>query len=452
MSADPIRGKALKVLTGVYQGGHLDALLDHTLERTEEPQDRAFLAELVLGTLQWRARYQHILTQFIKRKMPADDRLQALLHLSLHQLVGQDGVPAFAALHQAGELCRKLVSPGKVGFVNGVLQAVRRRVIADDGGLNQNSLQGLFADLQEGGPEHLAAWHSFPVWLVRRWVERFGSERTAAMLDFNNQAVPMAFHVLEPSDPAIVSKALEAWGIAHENPAGSRCLVATERPPRAAVARALELQPRLIVQDPVVQEATGWLLSGLRAPQGAVLDMCAAPGGKTARLAAAWPQAERIVAMDNRPHRVKMLQDTVGRIDEPRIDVLESDGLEAPFEPGTFDAVLLDGPCSGTGVLRHHPDGRWQLKKNTPARNGRILRKLAHAAADLVAPGGHLLYATCSLEVHENERVIAKLLRERDDLDPLPDAAGRWQRLWLPGEGAWAGDGFFAARLRRKMD
>ncbi len=408
MSAAPVRGRALRVLTEVYGGAGLDALLDRALDGTPAGQDKAFLAELVRGTLQWRGRYQHILQQFVRR-LPADDRLLALFHLSLHQLLALDGVPPFAVLHQAGELCRRHVGEGKVGFVNGVLRAMMRRLLepGNEGGVRPEALAEVFRGLEPGSVEYLAAWHSHPVWLVRRWLERFGPERTAALLAFNNGAVRPAFHVLRPADPGPMAEALKLLGLdllgaETAGALGGRCLMLRERAPRALLAEALRRHPPLIVQDPAVQEATGWLLAGVPAPVGAVLDMCAAPGGKTARLAAAWPQAERVVAMDNRPHRVRMLRQTVARLGDERIEVVQGDGLAAPFPPGSFEVVLLDGPCSGTGVLRHHPDGRWQLGKNVPARNGRILRKLAHAAADLLAPGGTMLYATCSLEPHEN--------------------------------------------------
>jgi len=111
--------------------------------------------------------------------------------------------------------------------------------------------------------------------------------------------------------------------------------------------------------------------------------------------------------------------------------------------------VLLDGPCSGTGVLRHHPEGRWRLNSDVPARNGPTLLELADNAAVLLEPGGLLMYATCSLEPEENEEVIDRLLAERSDLEPAPSAGdGQWRRLWLPGESP--GDGFFAARMRKK--
>ncbi|MFO7610410.1 MAG: hypothetical protein R6X35_14690, partial [Candidatus Krumholzibacteriia bacterium] len=195
--------------------------------------------------------------------------------------------------------------------------------------------------------------------------------------------------------------------------------------------------------------ATGWLLAGLPAPDGPVLDLCAAPGGKTRRLAAAWPDAPLLVAADARVGRLPLLRDAAARGDGCPVALAAADGAAPPFAPGRFAVVLLDGPCSGTGVLRHHPDGRLRLRPGVPAANGRILRVLARQAAELLRPGGVLLYATCSLEPEENEQVLDSLLAGGVPLAPLPHPDdGLWRRTWLPGAGD--GDGFFAARLRRE--
>ena len=173
--------------------------------------------------------------------------------------------------------------------------------------------------------------------------------------------------------------------------------------------------------------------------------LCAAPGGKTARLAAVLGAGRLIVAMDNRPRRMRLLRDTIERTRSSRVALVQGDGTAPPLAGGRFSAVLLDGPCSGTGVLRRHPDGRWNLRPEAPARNGDRLLALAKQAADLLAPGGVLLYATCSLEREENEDVIERLQSGRADLEPATGTDDR--RAWLPGESC--GDGFFAAKLRR---
>ncbi|HPF70896.1 MAG TPA: transcription antitermination factor NusB [Candidatus Krumholzibacteria bacterium] len=454
MSADPVRRRALALLEAVENGGHLDAQLDDALAELRaggaEARDAAFLAELVRGTLQWRLRYDHLVRRYARRNPPTDLRLLCLLRLSLHQLVALDQVPPFAAVHQAGELCKAAVSPRLTGFVNGVLQAARRELRPDETtGPDQRAsrLAAAFGDLEAGSPAWLAAWHAHPRWLVDRWVRRFGAEATDALLAFNNRPVSPAFHVLAPHDPAAAADDLAAAGCPVDALGDGRTLVCRERPPRALIASLLQARPWLLVQDPAVQQATGWLMEGIDGAGLPVLDLCAAPGGKTRRLAAAWPGSQVLVAADHRAPRLRLLVEAAGRIDARPVAVVAADGAAPPFRAGAFGVVLLDGPCSGTGVLRHHPDGRLQLKKGAAANNGRLLQELARQAADLLAPGGVLLYATCSLEPEENEQVLDRLLGAGVPLAPRPAADGAWRRTWLPGEAQ--GDGFFAARLVR---
>ncbi len=460
MSIDPLRQQALEIIVEVYEGEALDPLLDRALNNLEDRRQAGFLAELVRGTLQWTGRYHHILKCFLKRKPSHDNKELALFHMTLHQLLGLDGVPAYAAIHQAGELCRSYVEERKVGFVNGVLQAVRRRLLPEeslDMAQREALMKPLFENLIDDHVAWLAAWYSHPHWLVQRWVDQYGAGPAEAICDFNNQPVVMAFHVLEPADPVDVATALGQAGLEVIPGLHPRTLLLEDRPGRARLGEIMEQHPCLIVQDPTVQAATRWLLSSSSVLANSpledmpVLDMCAAPGGKSVCLAIDWPGSGTIVALDNRPFRIGLLKSTVKRTGQSRIEVVDGDGLDAPFTPGHFGAVLLDGPCSGTGVMRHHPDGRWALSNRKPGRNGRTLRKLAHASLDLLAPGGLLLYATCSLEPLENELVLDKLMAERDDVEICPDEQGTWKRQWLPGDSSEEpGDGFFAARLRKK--
>ncbi|MEN8007711.1 MAG: transcription antitermination factor NusB [Candidatus Krumholzibacteriota bacterium] len=458
MKADPVRLRAHDVLMAVDQGRSLDQELAPRLNNLADPRDRAFLAELVRGTLQWQGRYDHLIRHFASRKPPTDSPTLCLLRLSLHQMLGLDSVPAFAAIHQAGELCRRRPGARKVPFINGLLRNVKRQVMPDrqdektSAAERENRLRRIFEETITDRAARLAAWQSHPLWLVRKWIAAYGWETAEAVCSWNNRPVPLVFHVLAPMDPEKAVAILAEAGCRISDRPRERVLVSAERIGRARLDEILGQNPWLIVQDPTVQAATAWL-AGRPADESAggdfpVLDMCAAPGGKTAFLAASWPGICRIVAMDNRPGRIRLLTSTVKRIETDRVDVLLADGRRPPFGPGTFGAVLLDGPCSGTGVLRHHPEGRWKLKAGVPAHKGAVLRELAGRAADLLAPGGLLMYATCSLEPEENEDVVDHLLARRDDLEPAPDDAGRWRRTWMPGD--LRGDGFFAARLRKK--
>ena len=206
MKLDPVRLQALDILVQVDEGWRLDGLLDRALDAQPGAQERGLLAELVRGTLQWRERYRHVLKSFVTRDLPTDPHLFWLLLLSLHQLLALDGVPAYAAVHQAGELCSRRVSEQKVGFVNGVLQSVKRLVLP--GGQEQapsaeraQRLRPLFDDLEDDPARRLAAWESHPAWLVQGWVQRFGLETTRNICQANNLPVAMGLRVLEPADP-----------------------------------------------------------------------------------------------------------------------------------------------------------------------------------------------------------------------------------------------------------
>ncbi len=457
MKADPVRRRAHEILIEVAGGKPLDRVLAEGLDLTADGRDRAFLAELVLGTVQWQGRYDHLIKRFSRKKAPDDAPTLTLLRMSLHQMIGQQTVPAYAAIHQAGELCRLQPGKRKLPFVNGMLQSVKREVLgkmdqgSGDPAQRDNFLRPFFAMPGADRCAELAAWQSHPLWLVKKWVDQFGWEMAETICTWNNRPVPLVFHALAPVDPATAARELSDAGCPVTSTSMDRTLVAENRIGRKHLDEILKRFPWLIVQDPTVQRATAWLAGEVPATIGAgtapLLDMCAAPGGKTAYLAANWQSNGRIVAMDPHPERIRMLAATMKRIETDRVDVLLADGNQAPFGHGEFGAVLLDGPCSGTGVLRHHPEGRWRLKKGVPARKGVALGRLAEKAADLLMPGGLLMYATCSVEPEENEEVVERLLAQRADLETAPDRDGHWRRLWLPGE--VSGDGFFAARLRK---
>ena len=454
MRPDPIRSRALEVLTAGLEGGLLDPVLDRALAETPDARDRAFLSGLVRGTLQWQGRYDHVIACFARKAPPRDLRLLMILRMALHQMLTLDAVPPFAVVHQAVELAKTGKGRGTAGFVNGLLQAVGRVVFDPAGGPapsfadKEARLRPLFSPLgPEDGSAFLAAWHSHPRWLVERWVRSLGPQAAADLCAFNNLKVPVDLHVLGSGDLDEAAAWVESAALGPVTRVGESGLRLERRPARGRMKELLEGRPDLIVQDATIQEATAWLASSLLPGlSGSVLDMCAAPGGKTAHLGAILKTgAAPLVAMDPDARRMELLTGTLARTRTGAVRV-RADGLRPPFRRGSFAAVLLDGPCTGTGVLRHHPEARWRLDEDAIARKARVLDDLADRAADLLAPGGLLMYATCSLEPEEGPAVTARLL-ERGDLEPVPDLQGRWQRLWAP-PGA-PGDGFFGAVLRR---
>jgi 16S rRNA (cytosine967-C5)-methyltransferase len=315
-------------------------------------------------------------------------------------------------------------------------------------------VQPLFDDLATSRADYLAAWWSHPGWLVQRWCARFGDDVTEQLLRHANTPAPVTLHVLPGHDRDQAHARLATAGVASEPVTGyPRALQLTDRHDRPTLRRILAEIPGLIVQDAGAQAVIDWLTRegrDLGVATAPVIDLCAAPGGKTVHLRSLVPDTVTVVAMDHHRRRLERVREHRDRLGLTGVQLLAGDGVRPPLVAGCADAALLDGPCSGTGVGRHHPEGRWRLRPGTLERNGARLRALAGAAVDLLAPGGRLYYATCSLEPEENEAVIADLLECRPDLMPDPDPDGRHERSWWPWETGT--DGFYAARLQRRTE
>ena len=462
MSADPRRRAVLAALLAVRRGRSLDAALAQLRRRLgNDHEAMAAAEELLRGVLQWQGRYDHLVARFSRRRPTDDPTVRGVLHLALHQLLTSRGVPAYAAVHQAGELLRAEGRRRAVGYANAVLQGIQRTVAAASTGTPLEAIAPLF-DLptDPDDPRHddpaviarLAAWWSHPGWLVERWCARLGVTETARLLAHANTPAPVTIHVLPGQDPAVAAAALDdAGGACEPVPGFPRALRLVARHDRESLRRLLGSTGGLLVQDAAAQAVVDWLTDAgddLVAVPGPVVDLCAAPGGKALHLRALLPADRLLVAMDRQPRRLGRLRENRDRLAPAGLPLLVGDGTRPPLRPGSVGAVILDGPCSGTGVARHHPEGRWRLRPATLEHNAERLLALARAAADLLVPGGRLYYATCSLEPEENEDVIARLLAERDDLEPAPDPGGAAQRRWW----GWrrGTDSFFAARLRRR--
>ncbi len=444
MSDRDLRHAAWRILRRVEQGAPLGPALDSVLADLEDDRHRRQLAELVKGTLRLQGRYDALLERLARPGLRVRPAVRTALRLGLHQLLGMEGVPAYAAVDQTVRLVRRVGGRGAAGFANAVLQNVARRLAAAADRPPQEALAELLPPRAEDPAGWLSAWHSHPRWLVERWLARWGEEATERLLRHDNLPPPLTLAVLPPAEPGRLARELVAAGIAvTPGTLSPRALRVDGRLDRSRLRRLLATHPDLVVQDEAVLAATEFLLADAEPP---AVDLCAAPGGKTLHLLRRLPAGE-VCAADVDRRRLPLLREAAKRIESPPPPVVCADGRRPPWRDGTFGTVLLDGPCSGTGVLRRHPEGRWRLEPRLPASNGERLWELAMAAARLLRPGGLLLYATCSLEPEENEAVVERLREALPWLEPAP-VDGLWQRQWLPWrEGA---DGFFAVRLRRK--
>ncbi len=420
----PARGRALLILRAIRSGELADRAFTR-LVADAPPRDRAWLHELVYGTLRLQGRIDYILSQFVKRplaKLDAD--VHDILRLAVYQLLEMDSVPAYAAVSEAVELTRQTKAKSASGFVNGVLQSIQRQ---------RDKLE-----------RDEAKWTSHPKWLLDRWRKQFGWEATQALTAANNRRPELYIRPIGRAPIEAIAE-LASHKIEAEPVEGAPdALHITSAQPVTAV---LEATPS-IVQDP----AAG-LVVRYADLDGVVADLCAAPGGKAIAIADGLTRGF-VVASDVSANRMQRLTENLRRLPNLPVHVLVADGLYPAL--AACDAVLIDAPCTGTGTFRRHPDGKWRIKPADLKALVALQRGLLHAAAQLLQSGGILTYATCSLEPEENELQVRAFLEEQSGAFRLAPPSSWHDNTQLTNDGMLqllphrhGFDGAFAARLVR---
>jgi 16S rRNA (cytosine967-C5)-methyltransferase len=433
--ASRVRVRAVEILRQALRRGEEVPPLLASREAGLSPPDRDLLREIVYGVLRHRGALDSELASVSRAPLARlEGDLREILEVALYQIRRLDRVPAYAAVDEAVRHARSRSGERAAKLVNAVLRRLADRPAPPAAG---------------GASEaELARQSSHPEFLVRRWVERFGRAETCRILESDN--VPSSIDLLvnpRRTDIETLRRALEAEGVTTESsPLSPLALTVTGGNP---IASPLLSEGHFTIQD-VGAQALALLLP----PGDLLVDLAAAPGGKTFA-ALALGRARRAIALDRSEARLERLAGNARRLGETRAHAVAGDFLAPPLPAARFDRVILDAPCSGTGTLRKNPEIRYRLTPAVVEDLARTQTKALAAAADLLAPGGYLLYATCSLEAEENERVVEKLLPRRPELalQPIdapealrPFVTGARFRLF-PGEHT---DGFTAHLLRRR--
>jgi 16S rRNA (cytosine967-C5)-methyltransferase len=404
-------------------GDYVEKLLERELARHALAHlDRALCQELVYGMVRW----QGTLDWLVARKTGGraqNASLRALLHLGLYQLFWLQRIPDHAAVHETVELAKRLGFGPRAGFLNAVLRGYIRQ---------RDQTKEMLEALKQTDP---AAGYSHPRWLVERWQARWGQARTAQLLAWNNQPPPVYARLNElKTDAARLAARWQQEGVEFEERSwdwtGPRLVFELRRHPPLAALGSFQ-DGWFYVQDPSTLLAVRQLDPQ---PGETILDVCAAPGGKTTHIAQRMGNRGRIGARDNQPERLKLLEENCRR--------LGVTGVEIPAAPGPFDRILIDAPCSNTGVLRRRVEARWRVQPAEIKRLGKAQSALFAQAAPELKPGGTLVYSTCSLEPEENEEVVRRFLEDH------PDFKLENERQLLPFiEGV---DGAYVATLRHR--
>jgi 16S rRNA (cytosine967-C5)-methyltransferase len=443
---------AFEILLRVEKaGGYASDLLHARLAKSVKPADAALATELTLGVLRWRRLLDFLLAGRVGRPLESLDlEVLTALRLGFYQLRFLDRVPPHAAVNEAVELVRFAKKRSAAGLVNAVLR---------------NSVKSARKPAEEFLPsdlplaERLGILHSHPTWMVERWLQKFGEALTISLLESNNSVPPLTCVAIHPSQRDEIISGLEKSG-AKVSPGRWLEAAFTVSGVNPAASEPFEAG-RVFIQDEASQ-IVALLVDAARGD--AVLDLCAAPGGKTALLALAANAEALVIAGDLHPSRLRAMR---SRLATAGIENVRYVGLNAtrplPFSQ-PFDRILADAPCSGTGTLSRNPEIRWRLEpKDLINLHGRQVKLMTHALAAL-APGGRLVYSTCSLEPEENEDVVHEALATQPEIRTgvgaatlaphLLDAAaastlfdtGGFLRTFPPEHRT---DGFFAAILER---
>jgi 16S rRNA (cytosine967-C5)-methyltransferase len=396
---------AYDILSAVTSGRFdLPAAIAHTRGSLTDERDRALAAEIATGVQRQRAALDHLIAHFARRPLERlDAEVLEILRLSVYQLLHLSRVPASAVVDDAVNLAGKAGKRSAGGLVNAVLRGISRARSA----LPLPAKPADESD-RERALDYLSVTLSHPRWLAARWYDRLGLPRAEAWMVFNNRPAPLTLRAngLRASVGEVRDRLAGAGVTTRPGRFAPDSLVVEEgHPLRGPDADG----GWFIVQDEASQLVA--LLAGER-PGPLVLDTCASPGGKTTAFAAAVDGRGLVIACDVRDRRMTLLRHTVRTAGADNVKLVQADVMAPlPFHTA-FSTVVVDAPCSGLGTLRRDPDIRWRRREadlDTLALAQR--RMLAHAAA-VVAPGGRLVYATCSSEPEENEDLAAAFLRE----------------------------------------
>jgi 16S rRNA (cytosine967-C5)-methyltransferase len=442
MPVSPARRAAFSILLAVEKrSAYASELLSAEGEEKLSHADHRLATEIVMGVLRWRSVLDRQISTHSAHPLAKMD-LEALISLRMgaYQLQFLERVPSRAVIHESVELMKHARKRSAAPFVNAVLRKLQPvpKPPAD-----------AIVKSQDGVELSDASAH--PIWLVERWIEQFGFERTRAICLHDQQIPETTIRITDDS----IARQLQYEGIELKS---GKLLASARHIKSGDITRTkLFVEGRVAIQDEASQ------LVALLVGQGQnILDCCAAPGGKTRILAERNPQA-KVLALELHPHRARVLRKMA-----PQKNVRVVTGDATKFSAGErFDRILADVPCSGTGTLARNPEIKWRLTPqdlaDLQARQSAILL----AAMEQLAPGGKLIYSTCSLEREENSAIVEKALSAKSAFKLL-DCGDELRMLQQQGELMWAdipsllqgpylrtipgvhpGDGFFAAVLTR---
>ncbi len=454
MTGDP-RKTALDIL--LFWQSKQSITLDKSLEKYGHDlsilskKDRGFCNALVFGTLRHREFIDWIISHYSNTSInKIHQTLLYILRLGLFQIIYMDRVPDFAAINTSVEIAKKLRGKKAAGFINAIL----RKAIKEYSKI-------AFPDKQKKFSKHISVKYSIPSWLTKRWTKTYGADQTEIICKqiYEIPSITLRVNTLKTDRQALstqIENQVKNIALTQHSPAGIRFT----NPSLPIQDMDLFKNGAFQIQDEAAQIVTAFLSPQ---PDEKVLDACAGLGGKTGHIAQLMENKGIIVATDSEPKKLESLSQDAVRlgidiIQTKPVDILKTTIKDFDFY---FDRVLIDAPCTGLGVLRRNPDAKWKRTTKDITRLAAKQKKMLNAAANLVRPGGILVFAVCSCEKEENEDIVHSFLQKRKDFSIDKQIESDTYSSLVSKEGFLKTyppasnntddmDGFFAARLIRK--
>ncbi len=434
------RGTAIKILNRVERtDSYLDKLLDAELRATDIADvDKSLLAEIVHGVMRWQGRLDWILNGFTHGNFSKSEiNVKNALRVSLYQILFLTHVPHYAAVNEAVEFIKKIRGAKLADFVNAVLRNIIR------------TLDGIHYPKEDEDPvQFLAVYYSHPQWVVKRWLQRYGRPELEKLLVANNEVPGLTLRINKLKvTPGEFLGLLDNKQIAYQ---GSTLI------DHFIKVRSLSgISQMNIFQNGFfsIQDESAALPVLLLDPKPGerVVDMCAAPGGKTTFIAERMNDQGTVIAVDKYESKLKLIQTSCARLGITSVQAMVADATGLELEPA--HKVLVDAPCSGLGVLRKKPDIKWKREPEDIPKLATLQMRLLEQADRILQPGGVIVYCTCTMEPEENELLIGAFLKKYPNYHV--DDAAKFVSKAVVGEDGCVHtfphthhiDGSFAARL-----
>lgn len=431
-------------------GTWLSDVLDR-LYRTASlpPRERGLATELACGVMRRVATLDGILRKLVARPLDqVEPPLLTILRLGIYQIALLDGVPPHASVHETVELTKRLGRMRWSGFVNGVLRGATRLTTSDSDsspsargvpateGRFRRLTADVFADPQRDPAHYFADAFSFPMWLGERWLKRVSATELFRWGAWFNSPGRLVVRVnqLKTTTESLMAE-FDRAGVKSTKIDGFDAIALDG-------ISQVERLPHFDDGWFAVQDLSAIHAAQRLAPKAGqrVWDVCAAPGGKTCHLAELMGNSGQIIATDVRPERLRLVDENRTRLgaDIIQTQIIGEDGSQLP--DGPFDAILVDVPCSNTGVLGKRPEARWRITESGITELNRIQERLLKMALERLSPAGRLVYSTCSIEPEENGDVVRRVIASN------PHIKLQEEQLFLPGQPS---DGGYQALLVR---